>query len=189
VCAIAALVAFTVWINWQAKALDRELGLGFRKLSLTGRAAPAFHLPALDGHTVSLSDFHGRKVAVIFWASWNSGSHPAMMSLSVFYRNTHPQNADFDMLAVSVGDDRKTVEEFVERNKVPFPVALDVSEATARAFDVRSIPTVAVIDGTGKVTWSFVGFNQRLIFDLGRELGVTNFRSLDFGGPSGGRGN
>src|ERR1039458_3902788 len=77
VLAIMALAVFTVWITWRAKALELDLGVNSQKLALTGRQAPDFHLPALDGRTVSLSDFHGRKVAVVFWASWNNGSHPA----------------------------------------------------------------------------------------------------------------
>jgi hypothetical protein len=46
-----------------------------------------------------------------------------------------------------------------------------------------------VIDASGKVTWGSVGFTQRMAFDLARELGVTNFRGMEFGGPRGGRGN
>jgi peroxiredoxin len=187
--AIVALAAFTVWIGWRAKALERDLDGNATKLALVGRQAPDFHLPALDGRTVSLSDFHGRKVAVVFWASWNNGSHPAMASLGLFYRNNRPADANFDMVAISVGDDRKAVQGFVTQNKVTIPVLLDGSEATAKAFQVRRIPAVAVIDANGKVTWGFVGFTQGLPFDLSRELGVTNFRGMEYGGPNGGRRN
>jgi peroxiredoxin len=187
--AIVALAAFTVWITWRAKALELDLGVNSQKLALTGRQAPDFHLPALDGRTVSLSDFHGRKVAVVFWASWNNGSHPAMASLGLFYRNNRPADANFDIIAISVGDDRKAVQDFVTQNRVTFPVLLDGSEATAKAFHVRSIPAAVVIDANGKVTWGSVGFTQRLAFDLARELGVTNFRGMEFGGPNGGRRN
>ncbi|MGA2195637.1 MAG: TlpA disulfide reductase family protein [Bryobacteraceae bacterium] len=189
VCALVALAAFTVWITWRAKTLELDLGVNTTKLALVGKQAPDFHLPALDGRTVSLSDYHGRKVAVIFWASWNNGSHPAMASLGLFYRNNRTADANFDMVAISVGDDRKAAQDFVTESKVTFPVLLDGSEATAKAFQVRSIPAVAVIDGNGKVTWGFVGFTQRLTFDLARELGVTNFRGMEFGGPNGGRRN
>ena len=147
--AIVALAAFTVWIGWRAKALERDLDGNATKLAVVGKQAPDFHLPALDGRTVSLSDFHGRKVAVVFWASWNNGSHPAMASLGLFYRNNRPADANFDMVAISVGDDRKAVQEFVTQNKVTIPVLLDGSEATAKAFQVRRIPAVAVIDANG----------------------------------------
>jgi len=189
VCAIVALAAATVWITWRAKALEVDLGVASTKLALVGKQAPDFRLPALDGRTVSLSDYHGKKLAVIFWASWNNGSHPAMASLGLFYRNNRGADASFDLVAISVGDERKAVQEFVTRNKVTFPVLLDNSEAVAKAFHVRSIPAVAVIDADGRVTWGFVGFTQRLAFDMGRELGVTNFRGMEFGGPNGGRRN
>ena len=193
VCAIAVVLAFTFWITWRAKALERDLDVSSTKLSVVGQPAPDFHLPALDGHTVSRSDFHGKKLAIIFWASWNNGSHPAMLSLQMFYRTAHPSastaDSNFDLLAVSVGDQRQAVEDFVTQDKIGFPVVLDSSEATAKAFHVRSIPSVAVIDASGKVTWGSVGFTKRMAFDLARELGVTNFRGMEFGGPRGGRGN
>src|ERR1017187_3883423 len=187
--AIVAVAAFTVWITWRAKAFELDLGANSTRLALVGKQAPDFHLPALDGRTVSLSDFPGRKLAVVFWASWNNGSHPAMASLGPFYRNNRPADANFDIVAISVGDDRKAVQDFVTQNKVTMPVLLDGSEATAKAFQVRSIPAVAVIDGNGKVTWGSVGYTQRWGFDLARELGVTNFRGMEFGGPNGGRRN
>lgn len=182
------LAGFTVWVTWRAKALEIDLGVSSTKLALVGKPAPDFHLPALDGRTVSLSDYHGKKLAVIFWASWNNGSHPAMASLGLFYRNNHPADANFDVVGVAMGDERKAVQNFVDQTKITFPVLLDSSESTARAFQVRSIPSVAVVDGNGKVTWGFVGFTQRMPFDLSRELGVQNYR-MEFGGPRGGRGN
>ena len=35
-----------------------------------GTLAPDFTLPTLQGETVSLSDFLGKKVAIVIWASW-----------------------------------------------------------------------------------------------------------------------
>ena len=189
VLAIVALAVFTVWITWRAKGLERDLDGNATKLALVGKQAPDFHLPALDGRTVSLSDFHGKKLAVVFCASWNNGSHPAMASLGLFYRNNRPADADFDMVATGVGDDRKAAQDFFTQSKVTFPVLLDATEATAKAFQVRSIPAVVVIDGNGKVTSRFVGYTQRMAFDLARELGVTNVRGMEFGGSYGGRRN
>ena len=189
VCAIVALAVFTVWITWRAKALELGLGVNGTKLALVGKQAPDFHLPALDGRTVSLSDYRGKKLAVVFCASWNNGSHPAMASLGLFYRNNRPADADFDMVAIGVGDDRKAAQDFFTQSKVTFPVLLDATEATAKAYQVRSIPAVVVIDGNGKVTSRFVGYTQRMAFDLARELGVTNVRGMEFGGSYGGRRN
>jgi cytochrome oxidase Cu insertion factor (SCO1/SenC/PrrC family) len=34
------------------------------------KEAPAFSLKSLDGNQVSLSDFKGKPVLVVFWATW-----------------------------------------------------------------------------------------------------------------------
>ena len=34
------------------------------------KEAPAFSLKGLDGNQVSLSDFRGKPVLVVFWATW-----------------------------------------------------------------------------------------------------------------------
>jgi peroxiredoxin len=188
VCVIVAVAVFTSWITWRAKALERDLDVNSTKLTIIGKQAPDFHLPALDGHTVSLSDFHGKRLAVIFWASWNNGSHPAMTSIALFYRNNHPDDANFGFVAIAVGDEQKAAKDFADQNKITFPVLLDNSEATAKAYSVRSIPSAVVIDEKGKITWGTVGFTQRMPFDMARELGIPNIR-MDFGGPNGGRRN
>jgi hypothetical protein len=41
-----------------------------RKRTLTSLDAPDFSLPDLDGKTHSLSDYRGKKVFVVSWASW-----------------------------------------------------------------------------------------------------------------------
>lgn len=43
----------------------RELSAG-----IVGMRAPDFKLPTLDGGTVSLSDYRGKKLLVFVWASW-----------------------------------------------------------------------------------------------------------------------
>ena len=50
--AIVAVAAFTVWINWRAKALELDLGANSTRLALVGKQAPDFHLPALDGRKI-----------------------------------------------------------------------------------------------------------------------------------------
>jgi AhpC/TSA family len=40
------------------------------KSRLTSRAAPDFELPDLSGHRHTLSELKGKKVFLLFWASW-----------------------------------------------------------------------------------------------------------------------
>jgi AhpC/TSA family len=41
-----------------------------RKRALTSRQAPDFELPDLEGRTHRLSDYRGKKIFLVSWASW-----------------------------------------------------------------------------------------------------------------------
>lgn len=56
--------------------------------------------------------------------------------------------------------------------KVPFPVLFDAGQKAASAYGVSSIPTLFVIDKTGKVIYSSVGFDMSLESALALHLGV-----------------
>ena len=43
---------------------------GVRTIPRVGEVAPDFSLPALDGGTVSLSGYRGKRLVVFMWASW-----------------------------------------------------------------------------------------------------------------------
>jgi len=45
-------------------------GAGARRQALESLEAPDFTLPDLEGHPHALSDYRGRKVFLVSWASW-----------------------------------------------------------------------------------------------------------------------
>lgn len=46
------------------------MATGPKSVATVGDPAPDFTLPTIDGGSASLSDFAGRKVAMVIWASW-----------------------------------------------------------------------------------------------------------------------
>ena len=184
------LAGFTVWITRQAKALERDLDSTSQKISLLEKQAPEFHLTTYDGHTVSLSDYRGKKkLALVFWASWNNGSHPQMLVLGQTYQRIHTADSDFDVVAIAVDDDPAAVKQFAVDSKILFPIALDHERAVANAYQIRSVPTTLVIDTDGKVTYGAVGFGRDRQGDLARQLGLSPYAfQLQMGAPRG-RGN
>jgi peroxiredoxin len=174
--AIAALAAFTVWISWQAKTLERSLNSIAETIALLHKPAPDFALKSLDGRTVSLADFRGKqKVVVSFWASWCGPCRMEMPALRSFYQKTHKADADYEIVAVSIDDDRDAAEEYATRSKMPFPVLLDAAQKAAGAYGVDSIPRLFVIDRSGTVTFGQVGYTPALELQLARELGIKNY--------------
>ena len=185
--AVVVLALFTVWITWRTKLLEQDLDANSTKISLTGKAAPDFHLTSLDGRSVSLADYRGKRLVVVFCASWNIGSPTAVLSLSMFYKQVHTAGSDFEIAAVSVDEDKAAAQEFAKKSNLPFPVVLDPGMSVAKAFQVRRIPTVMLIDAAGKVTYGTVRVDQAVGFALARELGIKDYRGIQFGAPNAGR--
>jgi len=189
VLAIVVLAAFTTWITWQAKALEKDLDTSSQKIALLDKPAPDFSLRSLDGHTVSLADYRGKKkLVLVFWASWNNGSHPEMLLLSILYRNAHKTDSEFDVVAISVDDDAAAVGKFVSESKIPFPVVLDHDRKVTDAYQIRSIPTSLLVGTDGNVSYGTVGLNRRN--DMARQLGLgASDVRMEMRAPNGGRGN
>ncbi len=64
---------------------------------------------------------------------------------------------DFVMLAVSLREKEKTVEKFVQKNGLTFPVLLDPRGKAGGDYMVSSIPTTYLIDKQGKIIGRAIG--------------------------------
>ena len=179
------LAGFTVWITRQAKALERDLDVTSQKIVLLDKPAPDFHLTSFDGRAVNLADYRGKKkLVLVFWATWNNGSHPEMNLLSVLYQRFHTPDSDFDIVGIAVDDDQAAVKQYAADTRLPFPLVLDHNRAVTNAYQIRSLPTALIIDAGGKVTYGGVGFGRDRQGDFARRLGLSpgDFR-MEMGAP------
>lgn len=185
------LAGLTVWITRQAKTLEQDLDSGARTVSVLDKPAPDFHGTSLDGRAVSLADYRGKKKLVLaFLAGWNNASHTDMMMLRAIYLGNRQPDADFDVVGISLDDDRAAAQNFVNESKPPFPVLFDQGRAITDAYQIRSLPTLLLIDTDGKVTYGAAGINQRGQNELFQRIGISNREiRMQMGRPSGGRGN
>jgi len=172
--AVAGLAVFTIWITWQAKALEFRLRGNNPGAALTGKPAPEFALPSLDGRTVALADYRGRKVILSFWASWCGPCRMEAPVLRTFYDRTR-KDADYEVLAISLDDTREAAQTAATELRMPFPVLLDVGSKVASQYLVEGIPTLMVIDRDGKVQYSSVGFDMTMGIMLAQQLGIKDY--------------
>jgi peroxiredoxin len=172
IAGITALAAFTIFISWRAKALETTLLRRDETPPVVNKPAPQFSLEALDGRTISLADYHGKKKLVVtFWASWCGPCRMEMPALRAFYQKHRNSSDKFELLAVSIDDRRRDAENFAAEEKLPFPVLLDLDSKTADAFGVEGIPTLFVIDENGKIIYGHVGLEPAMEFMLAHQLG------------------
>ena len=98
-----------------------------------------------------------------------------MPLLAAFYQQTHSSHADFEMLAISVDSQRDDAVNAAKTLKIPFPVVLDLDSRVSDSYSVDSIPMMFIIDKTGKVTHSHVGFEPGLDMMLAEQVGVKDY--------------
>ena len=123
--------------------------------------APDFSLPTADGKAVSLRDYRGKPVIVVFYLG--HGCIHCLEQLAVFAPAAKDfQAAGITLLAVSA-DSQATLGKTVEKAKVnggiPFPLVADGSRETFRAyraydgFEQVPLHGVFLVDGAGLVRW------------------------------------
>jgi peroxiredoxin len=182
--AIATLIIFTIWITWRAKSIEMILSHSDEEVNeLNGKPAPDFHLPSLDGRTVSPGDFRGQKsLAVTFWASWCGPCREELPQLAAFYRRTHKPDSNYDLVAISIDDNPMAARKAAVDMQLPFPVLLDEVEHTAaglrpgkisRLYHVNGIPELFLIGKEGRVYHVEVGDDSAAAWTLAEYLGMT----------------
>jgi len=113
--------------------------------------APASTFTTLEGQPIALADLRGKVVLVNFWATSCPGCIKEMPGMVETY--TQYKDRGFEIIAVAMSyDPPNYVKRFVETRQLPFPVALDVDGAHARAFgNVQLTPTSFIIGKDGRI--------------------------------------
>lgn len=170
---LVALVLFTAFITWRAKKTEISLASHDTISVLQGKPAPSFSLASLDGKRVSLADYRGKKKVVIsYWASWCGPCRVELPQLKHFYEKYHKDDSDFEVVAISIDEDRDDAEHFAQKTKLPFPVLLDMQQQAAEAYSVEAIPATFIVDKEGKVKQTKTGLDEAMEIDLIVQLGL-----------------
>jgi peroxiredoxin len=173
VVAIVLLVAFTIFVTWRVKRLEKSVLSRTAASVMISKSAPEFTLPVLGGDTVSLADYRGKKTVVVsYWASWCGPCKVELPELREFYKRHHKADANFEILAISIDEQKADAEKYAAAEKLPFPVLFDPQSKTADAYSVEGIPTLFVIDKSGKIVHAHAGLVQAMQIQLMGELGL-----------------
>ena len=113
-----------------------------------GDQAPDFVLKDLQGNEVHLKDFRGKGIVLNFWGSWCDPCKGEMP----FINEAYQKKVDgVVVLAVNIRESKLAVQNFVDRDKIKFPVLLDSDGVVTENYDIVPIPTTFLIDKNGKI--------------------------------------
>jgi thiol-disulfide isomerase/thioredoxin len=119
--------------------------------------ASSLALPLVDGSGKS-SIAKGRVTVVDFWATWCGPCRVSMPRVQSVWKEYRPKGVDlYSVDTDDPGASREVeVREFLQQNRLEFPVVLDDGSATS-AFSVAGLPTMVVVGRDGNVLWNHVG--------------------------------
>lgn len=114
-----------------------------------------FTLENLEGEQVSLSDFDGQTILLNFWALWCGPCVREMPSMEKLYEDLKDEG--FVIIAVDLGDSKASVEKYVARAELTFPVLLDKTQEIGSIYGASSIPLSYIIDTEGYIVGAALG--------------------------------
>ncbi len=117
-----------------------------------------FTLTSLDGEDITLSKLKGHVILIDFWATW---CPPCLKSIPVFidlYNKYHEKG--FTVLGIS-REGESVLEKFRDKIGIPYPLLID-NKGVGKKYQVQAIPTIMILDKTGKVRKTQIGFAPEL---------------------------
>ena len=169
---IALVVAIILWpVESNAKSPASSLtqdDLETTTLIHAGDTAPDFTVEMLDGSSVTLSELQGKPVLLIFWATW---CPPCREELSHLQAGVIDQFGDsITVLPISRGEERSTVENFLNKMGYTFAVGLDGDQSIYRMYASNYIPRCFVINSEGVVEYAGVGYDEEIAAKVNETL-------------------
>lgn len=129
---------------------------------------PALTLHTLDGKTLTTADLKGKVVLLDFWASWCipcRKSFPEVERLSKDF-----EQKGLTVIAVSVDEQRKNAESFLSQFPHSMTIALDDKGTAAQAFDLQGMPSSLIVDRTGHIRYTHMGYTDKTIAQFRTEI-------------------
>ena len=128
------------------------------ELVKAGTQAPDFKMKTIDGKTFQLSKLKGRTVVLDFWASWCPDCRKDAPEVVRMQQEYGPQGVEF--VGVSMDTDVEAWRKACEKYGIRYTQVSELKKFKetdiAKAYGVKWIPSMVVIDRDGKVALSTV---------------------------------
>lgn len=135
-----------------------------------GAPAPVVQVNDLDGKSVDLGQWIGRKPVLIeFWATWCPNCEELLPRLKAAYTE-YGDRIEFLGVNVTVNQNPDKVRSYVAEHAMPFRILYDDQGTSVRAYDAPSTSYVVILDATGTVVYTGLGGEQSLEAALRRAV-------------------
>jgi thiol-disulfide isomerase/thioredoxin len=149
------LIALSTTVRAEEFAREGTGALRAAKDALEGKAPPALTVTGwlnTNDQPVDLKQFQGKVVLIDFWGVWCPPCRQAIPHLKEMYE----QNREKGLVVIGIHTSTQgsAMADFAERSEIPYPVAVDVNNATINAFHVDSYPDYYLLDRKGNLRFA-----------------------------------
>ena len=128
---------------------------GGRQGTLVGKAAPAIGAEDLHGRQWTMADGAGRVTWVNFWAT---NCEPCRTEMPAMQRLADAYGDRLLILGLDWGESRASVEDFMGRYEISYPILLDPTLDNYYRWSARAgLPRHYFVDGNGVVVREVIG--------------------------------
>lgn len=129
---------------------------------LIGKRAPNFTLKDIAGFEVNLSQYRGKPILLVFWATWCPHCRVEMPQINTLYKSFKESVLVF---GINVEDENSRILKFISDYPMSFPILSDKNGDVSRLYNITSIPTLVFVDPDG------------IVKDV--DVGETNISTID----------
>jgi peroxiredoxin len=118
-----------------------------------------FTLETLDGTRVSLQQYlEAGPVYISFWAMWCQPCLQKMRMLQPAHEKFEQLGATILLINIDDPNSIARVRAYVNSQRIPFPVLLDLNHRVFEMFNGTSIPYSVLVDPTGRIVQTQTGY-------------------------------
>lgn len=122
-----------------------------------GASAFDFTLKSSKDLNIRLNELRGNLVLINFWAAWSGTSTRLLPQFETLYQKYKDQN----LVVLSINIDPDTANNVIQKINPEHHILLDWDKEVSTLYGVKTVPSIFLLDQSGKVVMALEGFDPR----------------------------
>ncbi len=118
-----------------------------------GEPLPDFTVQTFDGNNLSRKTLAGRPMMLVFWNTWCTECKSELPKINRLAERIGPGGAAILAVNTGLNDSERKARAYWKKYGYVFPAGFDHSFEIGKAFKVRGVPTIFLVDSKGVVRY------------------------------------